>query len=271
MDLDYRDCFLRNIGLFTEAQQERLRAAKVVVAGVGGVGGIEAATLAKMGIGELAIFDPGVFDAPDMNRQLGALASNIGRNKAEATGELLREINPFLKLTALNHAPATDAELDELLRGADVAIDAIDYLGFDYKARFAQAVRRAGLFNFTAPISGVGTAMIILDPEGMTLEELYEAPADPAEWPAHRLPLERLLGPERFGGLVTDLVEGRRSYLSNCAGIATLNGGLVATEIALVLTGLRKREELVCAPQAVYVDLLRRVMEVYTMNGEASA
>jgi hypothetical protein len=62
------------------------------------------------------------------------------------------------------------------------------------------------------------------------------------------------------------MLEGRRAYLSNCGGIATLNGGLVATEIALFITGLRPKSELICAPRALYVDLLRRVMEIYTLN-----
>lgn len=268
MKLDYWDCYLRNLGLFTREQQDRLRGAKVVVAGAGGVGGIEAATLAKMGVGNIVLFDPGVFDAPDMNRQLGAMASNIGRNKAVSTAELLRDINPFAEVTALDYAPDGE-ELDRLLEGAAAAIDAIDYMGFDYKARFAQAVRRAGLFNFTAPISGLGTTLMILDPDGMTLEELYDAPDDPAQWPTHRLPLADLLGPDRYGNLVKDMDEGRRPYLSNCAGIAITNGGLVASEIGMLITGLRAREELICVPRAVYLDLARRVFEVITLKEEA--
>jgi len=266
MKMDYDLCYQRNIGLFSPEQQELLRAAHVVVAGVGGVGGIEAATLARMGIGAMTIFDPGVFDEPDMNRQFGAIASTIGRNKALATADLLRDINPFMHLTALDYAPHSDTELDRLLAGAAVAIDAIDYLGFDYKARFAQAVRRAGCYNFTAPISGLGTALIIFDPQGMTLEQLYEAPADQAAWPDYQLPLDTLLGPGRFGDLISDMRQGRRSYLTNCAGIATLNGGLVASEIAMLITGLRSVQELICAPRAVYVDLLRRVYEIYQMK-----
>jgi molybdopterin/thiamine biosynthesis adenylyltransferase len=266
MTMDYWQCYKRNIGLFTKEQQQRLREAKVVVAGVGGVGGIEAATLAKMGIGELTLFDPGVFDEPDMNRQFGAIVSNIGRNKAVSTAELLQEINPFMKVTALDYAPESDEELKKILENAAVAIDAIDYLGFDYKARFAQMARQSGLYNFTAPISGLGTALFIFAPDGMTLETLYDAPEDTSLWPSHQLPLDRLLGPNRFGGLVTDMNDGRRDYLSNCGGIATLNGGFVATEIALYITGLRPKNELVVAPRALYVDLLRHVFEVYDLK-----
>jgi hypothetical protein len=112
--------------------------------------------------------------------------------------------------------------------------------------------------------------MIILDPQGMTLETLYDAPKDPADWRNHTLPLAQLLGPERFGYLVNDMVEGRRPYLSNCAGIATLNGGLVATEIALFLTGIRPAEALVCAPRATYVDLLKRTFEIYDLKENLS-
>jgi hypothetical protein len=112
--------------------------------------------------------------------------------------------------------------------------------------------------------------MIILDPKGMTLEEMYDAPEDESLWPEHRLPLAEMLGPDRFGSLVMDLVEGRRDYLSNCAGIAMLNGGLVASEIAMLITGLRSPEDLVCAPKAVYVDLVRRVFEVYDLKEGAN-
>jgi hypothetical protein len=178
---------------------------------------------------------------------------------------LLREINPFMKVTALDYAPESKEELKTILEDATVVIDAIDYLGFDYKVRFAQAARHAGLYNFTAPISGLGTALFIFAPDGMTLEMVYDAPQDTSLWSSHRLPADRLLGPSRFGNLVTDMNEGRRDYLSNCGGIATLNGGFVATEIALYITGLRPANELVVAPHALYIDLLKRVFEVYDL------
>jgi len=250
---------------FTREQQERIANSKVVVAGVGGVGGIEAAVLAGLKVGEMTIFDPGIFDEPDMNRQFGARVSTLGENKAIATAGFLRSIHPDMKLNVLDYAPATAAELDEVLSGASVAIDAIDYMGFDYKALFAQAVRRAGLYNFTAPISGLATAIFILDPNGMTLEELYEAPVDQSLWPEHKLPLDRLLGDRLFGHLVADMMEGRRAYLSNCAGIAAFNGGMVALEIAMFLCGLRGTEELVCAPRAVFADLLHRECGTYNL------
>ena len=90
--MNYDQVYLRNIGIFTGRQQARLRQAKITVAGVGGVGGIQAVTLARMGIGEMTIMDPGVFDEPDMNRQYAAMKNTIGQNKARATAGLLKKI-----------------------------------------------------------------------------------------------------------------------------------------------------------------------------------
>ena len=262
--MDYWQVYQRNIGLFSREQQQKLRDAKVFVAGVGGVGGIEAATLARFGVGELVVMDPGVFDEPDMNRQFAAMASTIGENKARATARILKDINPFLKVAALEYAPQGDAELAAQMAGSALVIDAIDYAWFDYKARFARVARSLNLLNVTAPIPGFGTLMVIFDPEGMTLEEFYGAPADPAEWPAYRIPMDRIQGAERYGDIVGRYRDGGSAYISTCAGAGALNGGLVATEIALIITGLRTREEIVFAPRVTYVDMLRRVFEVYT-------
>jgi hypothetical protein len=264
--MDYWQVYQRNVGLFSREQQERLRDAKVFVAGVGGVGGIEAATLARFGIGELVVMDPGVFDEPDMNRQFGAMASTLGENKARVTARLLRDINPFLKVEALEYAPQDDAELAARMAGSALVIDAVDYAGFDYKARFARVARSLNLLNVTAPIPGFGTLLAIFDPGGMTLEEFYRAPADPAAWPAFRIPMDRILGEKRYAHIVKGFLGGERGYLTTCAGAAALNGGLVATEIALIIAGLRRREEIAVAPRVTYVDILSRVFEVYTAD-----
>lgn len=261
--MDYTQIYQRNIGLFTAQQQEKLRNAKVAVAGVGGVGGIQAATLARFGIGELAIMDPGVFDEPDLNRQFAATASNIGRNKAAATAQMLREINPFLKLTVYEEAPATEAGLAEFMHGSDIVVDAIDYCGLDYKIMFARLARKMDVLNFTAPIPDFGAIMVIFDPQGMTLEEFFCIPADPATRLAYPIPFDQLLGPQRSGQGLIDFLSGKQSYISTNAGAACLSGAIVATEIALIITGHRAAGDITVAPHVTYVDMLNRVYETY--------
>jgi hypothetical protein len=266
--MDYWEIYQRNIGLFSRENQESLRSAKVTIAGVGGVGGVEASTLARFGIGELSIMDPGVFDEPDMNRQFAAMKSTLGENKARATARMLKDINPFLKLNVLEHAPTEAQELKEFMKGSQIVIDAIDYSGFHYKALFARTARELGQLNITAPIPGFGTLMVIFDPHGMTMEDFYEAPADPKGWPDFTLALDRILGEQRYGELPRRYRSGETRYLPVCAGAASLNGGLVATEVALIVTKHRRWKDIVFAPQATYVDMLRRVFEVYDARSD---
>lgn len=266
----YEECYNRNIGLFTETEQKKLKEAKIVVAGVGGVGGIEAATLAKMGVCNFILFDPGEFDPPDMNRQFAATVSNMEKNKALATKKMLLDINPFAKVEALNYAPESDEELDDLLKDATVAIDAIDYIGFDYKVKFAKAVRRAGLYNFTAPIIGMTTYIFIFDPKGMTLEEFYLAPKDEKEWKKYNIPLDKVLHQSSATILAQNFTNGSLRYISNCAGIANMNGGLVASEIALLITGKRGENDLICVPKAIYFDIIERKYLEYEVTSDKS-
>ena len=61
----YHEAFSRNIGWVTEAEQQRLRQARVAIGGLGGVGGVHLLTLARLGIGGFAIADFDVFEFID--------------------------------------------------------------------------------------------------------------------------------------------------------------------------------------------------------------
>ncbi len=261
--MNYDQVYLRNIGIFTGRQQARLRQAKITVAGVGGVGGIQAVTLARMGIGEMTIMDPGVFDEPDMNRQYAAMKNTIGQNKARATAGLLKKINPFMKLNVFEHAPEQRAELAGLMRNSSIVIDAIDYRGFDYKVMFAEIAREQGVYNLSAPIPDFGALLMVFDPRGMTLEEFYRAPRDRALWPEYDIPLVEIMGEKRGSRNLADFASKKRPYISSNAGAAALAGALLGTEAALIITGVRKPADIVSAPRATYVDLLSRTFETF--------
>ena len=108
---------------------ERLRAAHVVVFGLGGVGSWCAEALARSGVGRLTLVDEDSVAESNLNRQVCALGSTIGRPKAEVMAERLRDINPDLQLTVIEKY-IRDEETDRLLDAApyDYAVDAIDTL-----------------------------------------------------------------------------------------------------------------------------------------------
>jgi len=105
-----------------------LRAARVLVAGLGGVGSFAAEALARAGIGGLTLVDFDLVAPSNLNRQLVALGSTIGRRKVEVMGERVREINSACRLTLIDRFLAAD-EMQQLLSGGfDWVVDAIDSL-----------------------------------------------------------------------------------------------------------------------------------------------
>ena len=107
----------------------RLRSAHVLVVGLGGVGAYAAEMIVRAGAGRLTIADADHVAETNINRQLVALHSTVGRPKAEVLAERLRDINPDLQLTVIEKY-IRDEETDRLLDAApyDYAVDAIDTL-----------------------------------------------------------------------------------------------------------------------------------------------
>lgn len=100
--------------LIGEAGLTRLRAAHVLIAGLGGVGGYVAEALGRAGIGRLTLLDHDVVAPSNLNRQLLALHSTLGRSKVAVMAERLRDIDPTLELTLID-AFLQPGEADQLV------------------------------------------------------------------------------------------------------------------------------------------------------------
>src|SRR4249920_3082938 len=94
----YSEFTTRNIGFVTTGEQERLRNARVLIIGVGGMGGAAVQSLARTGIGSFAIADIDTFEVSNLNRQVFADLDTVDQHKAEATAARLRRINPEISL-----------------------------------------------------------------------------------------------------------------------------------------------------------------------------
>ena len=104
-----------------------LRHAHVLVVGLGGVGAYAAEMICRAGVGRMTIVDADIVQPSNINRQLPALHSAVGRPKAEILAERFRDINPDLELTVLVEY-LKDERIPELLDSAkfDFVVDAID-------------------------------------------------------------------------------------------------------------------------------------------------
>lgn len=115
--------------LLGDEKLEILRNANVLVVGLGGVGAYAAEMVARAGVGRMTIADADTVSETNINRQLIALHSTIGKPKADLMAERLRDINPDIKLSAVNRF-IKDDETDILLDSGewDYVVDAIDTL-----------------------------------------------------------------------------------------------------------------------------------------------
>lgn len=107
----------------------KLRKSHVLVVGLGGVGAYAAEQICRAGVGEMTIVDGDDIEITNINRQLPASISNLGKDKAEVMGERLLDINPNLKLNIINEY-LHDERMIEVLgeKKYDYVVDAIDTL-----------------------------------------------------------------------------------------------------------------------------------------------
>lgn len=115
--------------LLGEEKQERLKNARLLIVGLGGVGSWAAEMLCRAGSGAMTIVDADVVDVTNINRQMPALVSTVGQPKCNVVAERLRAINPDIKLDVKQMFIESE-NIDELLDGQeyDFVVDAIDTL-----------------------------------------------------------------------------------------------------------------------------------------------
>ena len=118
--------FSRNISLFGEDNYNKITASKIAVVGIGGVGSFAVEALARAGVRDLIIIDDDKIEITNINRQIWALNSTLGKYKVDVAVERLTDINPGLKIIAYNRRLTADS-IEELIPGdIDFVIDAID-------------------------------------------------------------------------------------------------------------------------------------------------
>ena len=161
------DQYARSALLIGREGVEKLRMTRVALFGVGGVGGYVAEALARSGVGTLDLFDPDRVAETNLNRQIVALHSTLGRPKAEAMAERLRDIDPNLRVNVfpLFYLPENAEQVDFSVY--DYIVDAVDTVAA--KLDLAQQAYRRGI-----PIISAMGAGNRLDPTQLRVGDVFE-------------------------------------------------------------------------------------------------
>ena len=120
-----RERYARQILLFGEEGQERLKGAKVFIAGAGGLGCPIALYLAVAGVGEIRIVDRDTVERTNLNRQVLHRERDIGELKARSAEAKLREANPDIRIKAFA-TTIDETNVPDLVGDADLIVDAMD-------------------------------------------------------------------------------------------------------------------------------------------------
>lgn len=164
--------------LLGKEKLERLNSAHVLVVGLGGVGAYAAEMICRAGVGRMTVADSDTVSESNINRQLIALHSTVGKSKATLVADRLRDINPEIELTVVEEY-IRDEMTYRLLDAAkyDYIVDAIDTLS--PKAALIKGALDRGIPIVSAMGSGAKT-----DPTRMEIADISQT---------HHCPLAHML------------------------------------------------------------------------------
>lgn len=164
--------FTRTEMMLGEDAVKRLNSARVAVFGVGGVGGFAVEALARAGVGELHLFDSDTVSITNINRQIIALHSTVGKQKTEVMKDRIADINPSAITVTY-----------PIFYGEDTA-DGIDLSKFDYIVDAIDTVRSKVLLITRAKAAGVPIISSMgagnkLDPTRFEVADIYKTSVCP--------------------------------------------------------------------------------------------
>jgi molybdopterin/thiamine biosynthesis adenylyltransferase len=138
--------YSRQIRLFGEDGQERLLRTSVFIAGAGGLGSVISLYMAAAGFGKIRIVDCDTVELSNLNRQILHANADVGRAKAKSAYETLTGINPEIEVEALVET-ISEENIDQLLQGCDIIMDAMDNFPVRYLLNRAALQRKIPLFH----------------------------------------------------------------------------------------------------------------------------
>ncbi|MBQ2737903.1 MAG: tRNA threonylcarbamoyladenosine dehydratase [Clostridia bacterium] len=170
MDINEQD--IRTAALIGTEALARVKSARVCIVGIGGVGSFAAEALARAGVGRLTIYDADTVSVSNINRQIIALHSTVGRQKTEAMRDRILDINPLCQVECHNIFLTRESVGDLALQDFDYVVDACDTVAV--KAELAVRCEALGV----RLISSMGTGNK-LDPTALTVSDIYKTKVCP--------------------------------------------------------------------------------------------
>ena len=164
--------FERTELLFGSDAMEKLKNKRVLIVGTGGVGGFAVEAIARCGVGNIDLLDFDTVDITNINRQIIALESTVGRKKVEVCAERVRQINPACNVGVFDMFYSAETADEVFKNHYDYIVDAIDTISG--KIMLAERAAACGV----PLISSMGAGNK-LDPTAFRVADIYQTSVCP--------------------------------------------------------------------------------------------
>ncbi len=166
------EIYQRTQMLIGEEAVNRLKASAVMIFGIGGVGSFAAEAVARAGVGRIILVDKDTVSESNINRQLVALHSTIGKPKAEIMKKRINDINPNISVEAIERFCLPDNVDEFFIEKTDYVIDAVDTVSA--KLAIVKKCKREGIDVISA--MGAGNK---LNPQDFEISDIYKTTTCP--------------------------------------------------------------------------------------------
>jgi molybdopterin/thiamine biosynthesis adenylyltransferase len=168
--------YIRNMNTLSQEENRSLKSFKVCVIGCGGLGGYVIEMLGRIGIGSITAVDYDEFDETNLNRQILANTTTLGRNKAMVSCERMKKVNPEITLYPVEEK-LDNYNGDRIIWGHDLVVDALDDPGT--KRLLGRLCSEQGIPLVHGAIGGWYGQVPTIFPGDETMELLYKDSNNP--------------------------------------------------------------------------------------------
>lgn len=282
--MDVNPRFQRNLGVISAETMEKLARTHVLIGGVGGTGGQAAVDLARLGVGHLTLADFDTYEVHNINRQVGAFESTVGKAKVREVAKLCRDVNPAIDVTEVGEGITVDncrrlvaglaSQREQKQIDYAFVIETIDISGVEAKKLLYHECRAQGLVVLTALMTGLGGTMHVFqpDPAAKSFEEGFVTKDGHLNLPrlvpqlAHYMgkdagaPRDEYVSNHYMVRSVLEACFARQGHAPTCVIGATTAAGLLVSEMVRGL--VLGEKQMLSHPKYVYVDFFEHKLEV---------
>lgn len=170
MKPDYRERFLRSMGILNESHLKKIKETSIGIAGLG-LGGSVFINLVRLGFEKFHIADPDTFERTNINRQRLAKETSIGKRKDECALEEARALNPDVQIKIFPDGVKA-ANMNEFLDGLDWVVDIVDVFALPDKIALHAEARRRQIPVASCATLGFSGSVVVFNHKTPSFDEL---------------------------------------------------------------------------------------------------